>query len=206
MTTMMAAGALVGGLTWQGIERMLQRYGAPAWTRRRVWGLFFLLGFALLGGYEGRTRADFEAINVLVVTGWLVGVALIDGLTSRIPNIWLAGITVWAFVQMAVTGRPPWYDGVLAAFTLGGVFALLAWLGKGALGMGDVKFVSALGLLMGTRHAWQGVILGVLLGGGLILLLLGTGKIGRKDFVPYGPNLALGAWIVFMLTVHGRIP
>jgi leader peptidase (prepilin peptidase)/N-methyltransferase len=64
-----------------------------------------------------------------------------------------------------------------------------------------LKFAAALGFWLG----WPGILLGLFIGfipGGVAsLLLLLTGLRGRKDFIPFGPFIAMGAWVTLL---YGR--
>jgi leader peptidase (prepilin peptidase)/N-methyltransferase len=66
------------------------------------------------------------------------------------------------------------------------------------MGGGDIKLVAMIGAFLG----WQAVLITIFLGAftgamaGLILMLLG--KKGRKDMVPFGPFLALGALLAMV--------
>lgn len=77
-------------------------------------------------------------------------------------------------------------------------FLLLAIISPGGMGGGDVKFAAVLGLMVG----FPGILLAIwvsAVGGGLIaIFLVLTGKKGRKDVIPFGPFMALGAAVVLI--------
>lgn len=62
-----------------------------------------------------------------------------------------------------------------------------------------------LGAMMGAFLGWKlvllAILLGVFAGGAVAIGLLSTGSKGRKDPVPFGPFLALGA-VVSLLWGH----
>ena len=71
--------------------------------------------------------------------------------------------------------------------------------GAGAFGMGDVKFLAGMGLMLGGERALGGTLFGLLLAGVVLLVLLVTRRIGRKSYVPFGPFLIIGAlWAVLI--------
>jgi len=107
-------------------------------------------------------------------------------------------LAVWSGIQMLVWGVPDVRWALLGAITTGGTFALLAWWWRGALGWGDVKFLSVLGLLLGFPQVWWGVFLGMILGGVVIGVMLALRRVARHDVVAYGPYLALGGWWAFL--------
>lgn len=78
------------------------------------------------------------------------------------------------------------------------VFLIIAMIAPAGMGGGDVKFAAVLGLMVG----FPGILLAIwvsAVGGGLIaIFLVLTGKKGRKDAIPFGPFMALGAAVVLI--------
>ena len=71
--------------------------------------------------------------------------------------------------------------------------------GAGAFGMGDVKFLAGMGLMVGGERALGAVLVGLLVAGAVLLVLLVTRRIGRRSYVPFGPFLIFGAlWAVLI--------
>ncbi len=105
----------------------------------------------------------------------------------------------------AVSGLNPLVGGALV-FAIGAALVIPAVLylpsipfGAGAFGMGDVKFLAGMGLMLGGERAIGGTLFGLILAGVVLLLLLVTRRIGRKSYVPFGPFLILGAlWAVLI--------
>jgi len=109
-----------------------------------------------------------------------------------------------AFVY-AISGQNPlvgndWIAAVVAAILIPAVLYLPSIpFGAGAFGMGDVKFLAGMGLLVGGERAVGGTLVGLLLGGVVLAILLVTRRIGRRSYVPFGPFLILGAlWAVLI--------
>jgi leader peptidase (prepilin peptidase)/N-methyltransferase len=65
--------------------------------------------------------------------------------------------------------------------------------GAGAFGIGDVKLLVGMGLLLGLYAMVGGLMAGLLVSGVVLLVLLATRRIGRRSYVPFGPFLILGA-------------
>ncbi|WP_027363474.1 prepilin peptidase [Desulfotruncus alcoholivorax] len=84
-------------------------------------------------------------------------------------------------------------NGVIGFFTAGIIMLVIAVVSKGGMGGGDIKLSALMGLYLG----WQGVFLALFIsfffGGMTGIYLLLSGRKGRKDPVPFGPFLALGA-------------
>jgi prepilin signal peptidase PulO-like enzyme (type II secretory pathway) len=127
----------------------------------------------------------------------LVCISLVDWRVRRIPNELVLALLAWTGVQALWLGLPDWRAALLGLLTAGGLFFLLALIGRGALGMGDVKLEAAAGALLGYPAALAGVFAGILAGGIAAAFLLLTHRAGRKDAFAYGPYLALGAWLVY---------
>lgn len=133
----------------------------------------------------------------LVATGLLLAVALMDWRTQRISN-WLTGaLLAWAMLQAFWLKRPDLPALAAGALIGGGLFWLLRRLGRGALGLGDVKLALAGGALLGWPAVLPGLLSGMLIGGGAAALLLFSRRARRQDRFAYGPYLALGIWLVY---------
>ena len=79
------------------------------------------------------------------------------------------------------------------------IFGALELLGRGALGTGDTKLAILIGAMRGLPGVFDALLLGVLLGGVAGLFYLVVLRRGRKEFMAYGPYLAAGAVISFLL-------
>lgn len=157
-----------------------------------------LAGFGLWGGYVGWQAPGLEqALAALLVTGLLVTISLVDFQVRRIPNALVLALLLLAVLQALWLGQPALTALALGLLAGGGLFLLLALLGRGAMGAGDVKLAAALGALLGFPLVLRGLLWGVLAAGVVALLLLITRRAGRKDTMAYGPYLALGAWLVW---------
>ena len=84
-------------------------------------------------------------------------------------------------------------DHALAAIIGGGIFLLIAFISKGAIGGGDVKLIAALGILLGSEKLLNVVLIGSI-SGGLAALLMIVAKVKARDsYFAYGPYFALAA-------------
>lgn len=69
---------------------------------------------------------------------------------------------------------------------------VLGCLHPGSIGGGDVKLMGAAGLLLGRELIITAFVIGIFPAGLYSLGLLLSGKVGRKDGIPFGPFLCLG--------------
>lgn len=89
---------------------------------------------------------------------------------------------------------------MLGALIAGAFFLFLVFVTKGrGMGMGDVKFMFAAGILFGWPDIGIGILLGFLLGGIWSTFLFFFKKKGMKDKIPFGPFLVLGLTLAFFL-------
>jgi len=146
--------------------------------------------------WEDTTRI---ALGIALVT-LLVPVTLIDLDVRRIPNLLTGPFAVLAVVILVgldVSRLPEHLIAGVAAFAF---FFLAAVAKPGGMGFGDVKLAGVLGLYLGRAVApgiFIGLISGVLIGG-IVMARVGV-KAGRKTKVPFGPFLALGGLIGFLM-------
>lgn len=64
---------------------------------------------------------------------------------------------------------------------------------RGGMGLGDVKLAALVGLVNGPMGSVVALAVAVVSGGVVAGLLLASGRKGRKDAIPFGPFLSVGA-------------
>jgi leader peptidase (prepilin peptidase) / N-methyltransferase len=107
----------------------------------------------------------------------------------------------------AISGRNPLVEGdvllaILAAVLIPAILYLPSIpFGAGAFGLGDVKFLVGMGLMLGGELALRGTLFGLIVAGVVLLVLLATRRIGRRSFIPCGPFLIIGALWAVLVTV-----
>jgi leader peptidase (prepilin peptidase)/N-methyltransferase len=137
--------------------------------------------------------ADF-AVAVLLLTA-LVAATAIDLEHQIIPDrITLPGILA-GFVANLATQRVWWLDSVLGIAVGGGLFLAIILVSGGGMGGGDMKLGAMLGAFLGWKVTLVSLFVAVVLGGGLAIALLASGRMRRKDPIPFGPFLAVGGAI-----------
>ncbi len=202
---LVVGGLLLGEGAWQWamwFTRRYEREGAARtpWTRSR--GLHGLTVFVVGAVAAYGARAGWSWADVVILLGssvLLVTISLVDLCVRRIPNVMVIALIGWGLIRSLVTGHPSivgWGVGLLAG---GGVFLLIALVGRGAMGPGDVKLAAALGALVGYPAVWGMLLVGILAGGIVTLVLLLLRRVGRKDYMAYGPYLAFGGWAILLL-------
>jgi len=165
-------------------------------------GLFlwwYVIGFTFF-------RLTSQPFTVLQPAFWLVvGICLIivffaDLLYGIIPDSVVAALTVLGMVYRVLLFRfhvmqPVDFWLTIAASAGASLLFFLLWYGtKGrGMGIGDIKFVFPLGLVLGWPGIALGLFLSFLYGAVISLALIAVGKKRLSQTVPFGPFLILGA-------------
>jgi leader peptidase (prepilin peptidase) / N-methyltransferase len=162
-------------------------------------GVLFLVVAARFG-------ASWELPAYLVLTAALLAISIIDLEHFIVPDRITAPLTVSALALLGLAALAEGNGWRFGRTLLGGVafFAFLLLLNilypKG-MGMGDVKLAFSLGLYLGWL-GWGQVFLGgflaFLLGAVVGVALIAMKIKSRKDFVPFGPFLALGTMLTIL--------
>jgi len=152
-------------------------------------------------------RFGGQGLALLLFGAWFMTlvVGLATDLDQRILSDWLTlPVIPLAFVYAASGQNPLVGDqlgpAVLAAVLIPAVLYLPSIpFGAGAFGMGDVKLLAGVGLMVGGERALAGVLVGLVVAGVSLFALLLTRRIGRRSYVPFGPFLIFGAlWAVLI--------
>jgi leader peptidase (prepilin peptidase)/N-methyltransferase len=164
--------------------------------------MIFLLVFSRFG-------VSVETLGYWAFLSWLLALALIDLDTMTLPNaLTQSGLVVglgfqfiwgWGSAPQGLSGAIPQLivgvHGAVLGIWLFETIAFLASLAlkQEAMGSGDSKLAAMLGVWLGWKYLLVGSFLacalGAFLGGGAIAL----GWIDRRQPIPFGPFLALGA-------------
>ncbi|MDH5254786.1 MAG: prepilin peptidase [Gammaproteobacteria bacterium] len=135
----------------------------------------------------------------------------IDARTRRIPNV-LVGATLLAAFAVQIGSNGTTGAGLAIAGAAVGLVALLPLYLAGAMGAGDVKFMAALGALLGPYGATWAVALTLIAGSALALAMLGwrrwlaleapaAGSPGsRASRIPYAGAIVTGSLLATLIT------
>jgi leader peptidase (prepilin peptidase)/N-methyltransferase len=174
---------------------------APRWLEEKPlksWEPYVLAGvngvaaglLAAAHPFGGYFWQQFLFISILTT------VSLIDLHDKIIPNeLVLFGLIAGALLLFVLPYEAKGWGEALGGAAGGFLFLLLiALIARGGMGLGDVKLAAVIGLFLG-RWAAMGLIFAFLAGGLISAVLLLFKLVGRKDHIPFGPWLALGAII-----------
>jgi leader peptidase (prepilin peptidase)/N-methyltransferase len=135
---------------------------------------------------------SFDAIAIAVLAATLVTVVFIDVDHLLILDVVLAPAAVIGLAEAIAGGRI--IDALLGALAGAAIFGLLFLITRGAgMGLGDAKLALVIGLFLGLHLAVAATAFSFIFGSLLMLPVLAAGSRGRRDAVPFGPFLVLGA-------------
>jgi leader peptidase (prepilin peptidase)/N-methyltransferase len=179
-------------VSWLMLRGRCRFCGEPISRRYPAIEAFTAVAFGAVVVARG---VDWDLLWQLPLVALLVAVAAIDLEHQIIPNRILVPAAVWGVVSALVVraGDLPelvaWGAGAFLFFLL----AALAY--PAGMGMGDVKLAGVLGLYLGSSVVpalFIAFLTGSIYGVGVMIR---TGAGGRKHGVPFGPFLALGAFV-----------
>jgi len=145
----------------------------------------------------------------------LVAVFFIDTKYRIIPNKLVIAAIIGGLVMAAINiirplneiyGYEKWWAPIAGFFSGSGLLLFVAVLGKiiyktdDAMGMGDVKLMAPIGLFFGWRLCLLSLSVSIIIAGTVSVLLVILKLKGRKDTIPFGPFIAIGAYATIMLS------
>jgi len=181
------------------------------WGRCRACGSRISLRYPLVeggcGALFGATAAIIGGSWVLPAYLWFAGLTLvllvIDLDVKRIPNRVLYPGTIGALALLGVGAAVDGLGGALPRAGVGGAayfggLLAVALVSRGGFGMGDVKLGFVLGVFAAFR-SWACLVVAVfgafVIGGVVAITLVLAGRARRRDLIPFGPALVVGAWV-----------
>ncbi|OGO45902.1 MAG: hypothetical protein A2W34_00240 [Chloroflexi bacterium RBG_16_64_32] len=105
------------------------------------------------------------------------------------PSILLAAALSWTWPDTSVAQV---FGGGAAALVLTSVMFVA---GRGSFGFGDVKMSVLMGLVVGLPSVIVGMFMAAFAAGGFVLPLVLLRVLHRRDYIAYGPFIAIGAVI-----------
>lgn len=148
-----------------------------------------ILYFAI---YTNHTGSLLTLAGYCLSATVLLNSSIIDLLYLEIPDSYNAALGAIGIVLMILDPSQIFLrlSGTAALFS---TFVLIAYFGGDAVGGGDIKLVSAIGVIIGVSYALKFIILSLMLGAasGLLLKLIYK-ALGRTcTFLPFCPLLAI---------------
>lgn len=165
------------------------------------------VGLVYSFGIQNSLIGNFNLIKYALLTPMLLSAFVIDFKYKIIPDrlnltIFEVGIVIaflYGFSNVAIT-----IDLLFGMLAGGAIFAIIALIGgmiygKEAMGLGDVKFIAALGLYFGLTNIVIISVMSFLLGAivGIILIVFRVKK--SNEYIPFGPFIVISTLICMFL-------
>ena len=198
-----------GGAQCLAVQKQIlpQRELTPA--ARRALAAAAVLAGAVGGWFAARRSVLPDQLRLLVILAALCPAFAVDLTRRRIPNLLslalLGGFVLCTGLDFLL--RPGQAMGLLAGSLLGGL-GMLAVLGlcrlvsRGGVGMGDVKLLSAMGLLLGLYGSMCVLLYAQLAALVWAVVLLVRRKASWKDTLPFAPFFTAGFLLCLILGTY----
>ena len=157
-------------------------------SRYPVFAVPCIASFVVLLPYRGSwVGAEMETA---ILCGSLASLTVVDLRSGCIPNLALLPLLALAIFHVARSGDI--FTGMLGALLVGGIALTLHVLGKGTtFGLGDVKLLGLLGIILGAARSVTLLGDAFIIGAAVGLALLAFGRASRRDALPFVPMLGL---------------
>lgn len=160
-------------------------------------GIIYIINFYYFG-----LSLDFVFYSIILSI--LIVISFIDYKHQIIPDglillIFIFGIIHKMLLYFVYKENIYLFDSFVGFAVAFIIFLLIAIVSKGAMGGGDIKLIASLGFILGLKRIVLNILLSFIIGAVLSIVLLITGKKGRKDPIPFGPfiNISFMATLLF---------
>jgi len=128
----------------------------------------------------------------------LIAIFVIDLNTQLILNKITYPACIFALATVPLRDELTYIDSWRGNALLGGaagfiMLFLVVMVSRGGMGWGDVKMAGFMGLATGFPVIFVGLFIGIIIGGLVAIALFVMKRKGRKQAIPFGPFLAIGA-------------
>lgn len=155
-----------------------------------ITGLLFAYSYFVIG-------FEVELFAALIFMSLLMIIFVSDMRYMLIPNKILLFFLPFVILARIISPLTPWYDAIIGGVVGFGLIAIIILLSNGGMGAGDMKLFGIIGMILG----WQNTLLtfffaalfGAIIGGILLIFKM----IKRKQPIPFGPYIVIGAIISY---------
>lgn len=185
-----------------------ERFG----TGKQLYVIIFVMlainiGIAVFLALSDADNTLMFGIRELCLMSLLWPVALIDYKTHRIPNLFIIeGFICWALILASellfdsefFVGRL--VSQLIIAAAIAGVLLLSSLATKRGAGMGDVKLLVVMCLLLGAEGIWNAIFISLVIAFLTAVFLLATKRKKKRDMIAFAPSIMVGTYISVVLT------
>lgn len=159
-----------------------------------------LTGILLVGIYI-RYGIGVSFFKYSLLTLFLIVIALIDYDTTDVyASVVYSGMAVAiVFIIIEAIG----YSHSITSYIIGGLIGFgvigLIYILTGGMGVGDIEIAVLCGLFLGWKLEIYFLLMSFIIGGATAVALIALKKKSKDDYIPLGPSLAIGAYIVLII-------
>ena len=133
-------------------------------------------------------------IKYAILASILIVISFIDYDHQIIPDeVIIFGIILSFIIHIIHNFRGDMLNGLIGLIIGGGLFLIIA-LVTNAMGGGDIKLMGMLGFSLGYKYILLITLLSFIIGAVVSLILIYFKIKSRKDFIPFGPFIAMAAF------------
>lgn len=152
-------------------------------------GVLFLINRVLI-------KDPLLFVSSCVIVSALISISLIDFETFLIPDYLNFTVLIFSFV---VALRTSFLEHLISFLIVTTIFLVLKVMYRDGLGTGDVILAMGIGFLLSPIPSVFAILIASI-SGILYALIKGKGKMDIKTRIPFGPFLALGGYILFLIS------
>ncbi len=181
-------------------RRACSKCGRPIAVRN----LWVELGLAVLFALVYSYYADVVPLIIASFYTSVLALVTVTDLEHRlIPNRAILPAILIAALLSPVQFGPGWYLALVGGAIGYGFFWFAAavgnrFIGRGAMGGGDIKLAAFVGLITGFPGVITALVVTIIAGGVISLVLLLTRVVTLRSGIPYGPFIVLGGFITML--------
>jgi leader peptidase (prepilin peptidase)/N-methyltransferase len=157
-------------------------------------------GIALVAASFVSFGLSGKALLGAVFCPTLLLLGAIDAKHKVLPNAIILPASLAVGLIVAASSPGAFLSHLAAGAALGGFFFLFGTIFAGSLGMGDAKLGFLIGLALGAQTFGAAMLAFAGLLVAAVYVLVTRGASARKDAIPFGPFLALGGIVAFLLS------
>jgi leader peptidase (prepilin peptidase) / N-methyltransferase len=145
---------------------------------------------------------SMEFLKYAVLASVLIVITVVDLERQEIPDEMIIFGLIAGLLFNIYNIKADMVTGIIGFILGGGVFLIIAMASNGAMGGGDIKLMAVLGLFFGWKLIILITIIAFVLGAIISLILIAAKVKNRKDYIPFGPFIAVAALTVIFYGIQ----
>ena len=156
-----------------------------------------LTGFAFVG-IGLRFGWSLQFFEYIIFASFLIAVSFTDLFYGIVPDIIVIPGAIVGFIFSLLRGKTVFFSSLFGSLLLFVFFIIVILLTKGGMGEGDATFGAMIGSFIGFKFSIATLVISFIFGSIIGILLLTFFHKKGKDSMPFGPYLAISAYIMVL--------